>query len=32
MSVRKNIAGGRPDGGHGRPDEQLCNRIFQKFR
>jgi hypothetical protein len=39
MSVRKNIVGrrpdgghGRPDGGHGRPDGQLCDRIFQKFR
>jgi hypothetical protein len=32
MSVRKNIAGRRPDGGHGRSDGQLCDRIFQKFR
>jgi hypothetical protein len=32
MSVRQNIAGRRPDGGHGRLDRQLCDRIFQKFR
>jgi hypothetical protein len=31
MSVRQNIAGRRLDGGHGRPDGQLCDRIFQKF-
>jgi hypothetical protein len=31
MSVRQNIAGRRPDGGHGRLDGQLCDRIFQKF-
>jgi hypothetical protein len=32
MSVRKNFAGRHPDGGHGHPDGQLCDRIFQKFR
>jgi hypothetical protein len=31
MSVRKNIAGRHPDGDMGRPDGQLCDRIFQKF-
>jgi hypothetical protein len=32
MSVRQNIPGHRPDGGHGRPDGQLCDKIFQKNR
>jgi hypothetical protein len=27
-----NICGCRPDGGHGRPDGQLCDKIFWKFR
>jgi hypothetical protein len=31
MSVRQNIAGRNLDGGHGRPDGQLCDRIFRKF-
>jgi len=31
MSVRQNIAGRRPNGGHGRPDGQLWDKIFQNF-
>jgi hypothetical protein len=32
MSVRQNILGHRQTVDMGRPDGQLCDKIFQKFR